>query len=253
MFLVLPELSYPIYWINDLIRFAKYSGIGIIAGLQYLGDATKRQYNYIATNLPFETGKMQYSNAFLYIREKNDYSPIEFEELAKNGYWCQNRERTEYQVFKWKGIRLLSMICYELTDIMARALLKGKCDFITASVFNPDTTYFSNIIDSTARDLHAFVVQANTSFYGDSRLTGPYDRDSKDVLKIKGGDNDHVVIGTINFDKFKKFQLNYTKNFEDKLIKIQKERKNKKPKYPPKDKTKPNLKPFSARFKNIDD
>ena len=35
---------------------------------------------------------------------------------------------------------------------MARALLKGRCDFIAASVFNPDTTYFSNIIDSATRD-----------------------------------------------------------------------------------------------------
>ena len=253
MFLVLPELSYPIYWINDLIRFAKYSGIGIVTGLQYLGDTSGRQYNYIATILPFETGKMKYSNAFLYIREKNDYSPIEFEELAKNGYYCQNKEIAEYQVFKWKGIRLSSMVCYELTDIMARALLKGRCDFIAASVFNPDTTYFSNIIDSTSRDLHAFIVQANTSFYGDSRVTGPYDRDSKDVFKIKGGDNDHVVIGTINFEKFKDFQISYYKNFKDKILKIQKERNNKNPKYPQKDKSKPNIKPLSARFKNIDE
>ena len=145
------------------------------------------------------------------------------------------------------------MVCYELTDIMARAFLKGRCDFIAASVFNPDTTYFSNIIDSTSRDLHAFIVQANTSFYGDSRVTGPYDRDSKDVFKIKGGDNDHVVIGTINFEKFKDFQINYYKNFKDKILKIQKERNNKNPKYPQKDKSKPNIKPLSARFKNIDE
>lgn len=141
------------------------------------------------------------------------------------------------------------MVCYELTDVMARALLKGKCDFIAAPVFNPDTTYFSNIIDSTTRDLHAFVIQSNTSYYGDSRVTGPYDRDSKDIFKIKGGDNDHVVIGTINFKKFKTFQLNYYDDLQKKLSIIRKERVKKKPNYPPKDKSKPNLKPLSARFK----
>ena len=141
------------------------------------------------------------------------------------------------------------MVCYELTDIMARALLKGKCDFVAAPVFNPDTTYFSNIIDSTARDLYAFVVQSNTSHYGDSRVTGPYDRDSKDIFKIKGGDNDHVVIGTINFKKFKDFQLNYHRNFQKRLVTIKKERIKRKNVCLPKDKSKPNLKPLSARFK----
>ena len=253
MFLVLPEVCFPVYWINDLIRFAKYSKIGIITGLQYLKDNGKRQINYIATILPFESGKAGYGNAFLYIREKNDYSPIEFEELAKCGFVCKNKEIPEYQVFKWKGIRLSPMVCYEMTDIMARALLKGRCDFVTAPVFNPDTTYFSNIIDSTARDLHAFIVQANTSCYGDSRVTGPYDRDSKDIFKIKGGDNDHVVIGKINYRKFKNFQLNYYKNFKEKLSMIEKERRKKKPEYPEKDISKPNIKPLSARFKNYDE
>lgn len=249
MFLVLPELCFPIYWIYDLVRFAKRSGIGIITGLQYLADDKDRQYNYIATILPFTTGKRKYNNAFLSIREKNDYSPIEFEELAKCGFYCQNRNIAEYQAFNWKGIRLSPMVCYELTDIMARALLKGKCDFVAAPVFNPDTTYFSNIIDSTARDLYAFVVQSNTSHYGDSRVTGPYDRDSKDIFKIKGGDNDHVVIGTINFKKFKDFQLNYHSNFQKRLVTIKKERIKRKNFCLPKDKSKPNLKPLSARFK----
>ena len=201
--------------------------------------------------MPFTTGKRRYKNTFLYIRDKNDYSPIEFEELAKNGFYCLNRTVAEYQIFRWKGIRITPMVCYELTDVMARAILKGRCDFVAAPVFNPDTTYFSNIIDSTVRDLHAFVVQANTSFFGDSRVTGPYDRDSKDIFKIKGGDNDHVVIGTVDFGKYKKFQQNYYSDFEKKLKNIEKERKKRNPSYPKKARSKPDIKPLSARFKII--
>lgn len=128
--------------------------------------------------------------------------------------------------------------------------MKGNCDIIAASVFNPDTTYFSNIIDSTVRDIHAFIVQANTSHLGDSRVTGPYDRDSKDIYKIKGGDNDHVVIGTVEFKKLKDFQANYNKEFERKIKRIQNERLKKNPNYPKKNRTKPDIKPLSARFKN---
>ena len=249
MLLVLPELCFPIYWIGELIRFSKKSQIAVVTGLQYLSNNNGQIHNYIATILPFTTGKKNYKNTCVFIREKNDYSPIEFEELAKNGYFCKDRNIPEYHLYSWKGVNLAPIVCYELTDVTVRAILKGRCDIIAASVFNPDTTYFSNIIDSTARDLHTFIVQANTSYLGDSRVTGPYDRDSKDIFKIKGGDNDHVVIGSVEFKKIKDFQLNYYKNFEKKLNLIQKERQHKKPNYPKKKKTKPDIKPLSARFK----
>ena len=249
MLLILPELYFPIYWINDLIRFVKQSQIAIITGLQYLGDNTNQKYNYLATILPFTTEKKKYKNVFVHIREKNDYSPIEFEELAKKGYFCQNRDIARYQTFFWKGTRITPILCFELTDIMARAILKGRSDIIAASVFNPDTTYFSNIIDSATRDLHAFIVQANTSHLGDSRVTGPYDRDSKDIFKIKGGDNDHVVIGTIQFKKLKDFQSSYERNQNKRLHMIERERKKRIPNFPKKQKDIPDIKPLSARFK----
>ncbi len=248
MVLVLPELCFPIYWITDLIRFAKQAQIAIVTGLQYLGDDSNQKYNYLLTVLPFKSGAKGYKNAFVHIREKNDYSPLEFEALAKRGAFCRNRKKAEYQVFYWKGIRLSPVVCFELTDIMARALFKGNSDIVAASVFNPDTTYFSNIIDSATRDLHAFIIQANTSHLGDSRVTGPYDRDSKDIFKIKGGDNDHVVIGSIEFKKLKDFQSDYYNQQEKRLQIIEQERKKKNPNYQSKKKGKPDIKPLPARF-----
>ena len=249
MLLVFPELYFPIYWITDLIRFAKNDQIGIVTGLQYLRGNDNQVYNYLATILPFRSGNNKYKNAFLHIREKNDYSPIEIEELAKHGYTCNNSKIANYQIFHWNGIRLTPVVCFELTDVKLRALLKGRSDVIAASVLNRDTTYFSNIIDTTVRDLHAFLVQANTSHYGDSRVTGPYDRNHKDIFKIKGGDNDHVVIGSIEFKKLKDYQANYNNKFQENIRKIFEERKQKKPNYPRTKRTKPDIKPFSARFR----
>lgn len=130
---------------------------------------------------------------------------------------------------------------------MIRALLKGRCDIIAAPVFNKDTTYFSNIIDSTVRDLHICVVQANTSFYGDSRVTGPYDRDSKDIFKIKGGDNDHVVIGTLQFKKIIDYQANYYEGLVKRVNQIRHKAKTGKVKK--KERIKPEIKPLSARYR----
>jgi hypothetical protein len=246
--LVLPELCVPIYWLNDLIKFSKRTQTAIITGLQYIKDDNGRVYNYILTILPFETGNARYKNAFLYIREKNDYSPIEKEELAKQAMFCKDKDIADYQIFGWKGINLTNFVCYEFTDIMARALLKGKCEIIAAPVFNPDTTYFSNIIDSAVRDLHSIIVQANTSIFGDSRITGPYNRDNKDIFKIKGGDNDNVIIGTINIRNIMKYQSEYYDNLNSRIDIIKAESKKKKPNYPPKKKMNPDIKPLSARF-----
>lgn len=87
------------------------------------------------------------------------------------------------------------------TDICARALLKNEVDIIFTPENNSDTTYFSNIIETMSRDLHAFMVQANTSIYGDSRITGPYGRNYRNIVQIKGGDNDSIIIGTINLQE----------------------------------------------------
>ena len=69
---------------------------------------------------------------------------------------------------------------------------------------NSDTTYFSNIIETMTRDIHAIMVQSNTSHYGDSRISGPYSRDQRNIVQIKGGDNDSLIIGTINIEDIRK-------------------------------------------------
>lgn len=245
MLLVLPELYFPIYWMGELIRYAKRSQIAIVTGMQYMLDNFGKMRNYVLTLLPFKSGKKGYKNVYVHIREKNDYSPIEFEELAKLGYKCENTNFANYEVFRWNNINLSSLVCYELTDVMARALLKGRCDILAAPVFNPDTTYFSNIIEATVRDLHVFIIQANTSFYGDSRVTGPYDRDSKDIFKIKGGDNDHVVVGTIKFRQVKQFEKQYGRKLKERIEFIKSKKKIQR-----KEKKRPDIKPLSARFKS---
>lgn len=64
--------------------------------------------------------------------------------------------------------------------------------------FDLNCLYFSNIVESASRDLHCFIVQANTSKYGDSRITGPYNSLFKDIIKVKGGENNVLLIGTVD-------------------------------------------------------
>lgn len=73
---------------------------------------------------------------------------------------------------------------------------------------NRDTNYFSSIVTSASRDLHCFIVQTNTSIYGDSRITGPFRTELKNILQIKGGINDVVIIGEVDVQKLQEKQRN---------------------------------------------
>ena len=137
------------------------------------------------------------------VREKNDYAPFEKKLLALKGFHCKDREKPVYTIVNCNDIRFGTFLCYEFTDILARSLYKDKVDVLFTPENNSDTTYFSNIIETTTRDLHTFVVQSNTSIYGDSRITGPFSRDHRNIVQIKGGDNDSLIIGTINIQAVK--------------------------------------------------
>lgn len=95
--------------------------------------------------------------------------------------------------------------------------IKSCVDTYKANHPEVHTSYFSNIIETTARDLHVFIVQANTSIYGDSRITGPFGRNDRNVLQIKGGDKDDIIIGTIELGKVKKYQQDEKVDFDNKI------------------------------------
>ncbi len=218
-YLLLPEFYLPIQWIADVLTFVRRSGITVITGLQYI-YADGVAHNNVAVFPAIKSGKFgNYTSSCMFVREKNDYAPLEKEILALKGLRCNDQRVPYYQVFEQNGIKYGIFLCYEFTDIEARALYKNEIDMLFAPENNKDTGYFSNIIESTARDLHAFVIQANTSNYGDSRIIGPYGRDSKNIVQIKGGDSDDVIIGTLDIRGVKEYQRKERRELEEKLEK----------------------------------
>lgn len=204
----------PLQWISDVLAFVRKSGITVVSGLQYVTSG-HQAYNNVAIFAPVNTGR--YTSSVLFAREKNDYAPMERQILALEKYICVDQEKPVYQMINNRGIDYGLFLCYEFTDIIARALYKDKVDIIFTPEHNRDTSYFSNIIETTARDLHVFIVQANTSIYGDSRITGPFGRNDRNVLQIKGGDKDDIIIGTIELGKVKKYQQDEKVDFDNKI------------------------------------
>ena len=121
--LVLPELYMPIYWLREVVDFSRKSQIAIVTGLQYIPSKNNHIKNYVAIVLPFMSGDSNYyRNAYVYIREKNDYSPVEKEELARFKKHCSDAKTPYYQIYNWKGLDLATLVCFEFTDLYLRAL-----------------------------------------------------------------------------------------------------------------------------------
>ncbi len=185
---VFPEVSVPYAWESMLVSWARKHKIGVVCGLEHRVRRGKYAYNEVLAALPYKAG----NNHIACVpckRLKRHYSPEEIFILNNNYLNIPNLTRDKYQLFRWRGCCFAVYNCYELTSIEDRCLFKGKVDFIVGTEFNKDVNYFSNIVESAARDLHCYVIQVNDSCFGDSRVVSPSKTEKMSPLRIKGGDN----------------------------------------------------------------
>lgn len=215
-FIVFPELSIPLEWVTDLIFYCKNYRKSIIFGMSYVFQKSSTKYiaRNIAGSINYYKDKGTYSHAKVILKEKNYYPYEEKLMLEEYGFICTDAKAPFYYVVNFRGINYSFMLCYELTDIYSRSLLRGYIDNLFVPVLNKDTEYFSNIVNSTSRDLYCYVSMANTSKYGDSRITAPFDTIHKDIVRIKGGDNAFCIIGRVNVE-----QLNFNIDNQNSLNK----------------------------------
>ncbi len=212
-YLVFPEFYMPILWIDQVSIFAKQMGITVITGLQYITKG-KTAYNFTCV---IASAKNELTNreSILFFREKNFYAPDERFELAKLGYETHDRKTPFYYVIKSGNVVFSTVLCFEFTDIQSRAVLKSLINVLFIPQLNKDTHYFSSVVEATARDLHAFVIQSNTAKYGDSRITLPAKTAYREIAQVKGGVNDVILVNEINLDEFCEFQKHYESNLQE--------------------------------------
>ena len=248
--MLLPEFYLPHEWIKEVLRFVEKTGMTIISGLQYK-VINGYAHNYVALFAPIYSGQFgNFINSCILVREKNDYAPMEINHLALHGVKCVDQKKPLYQIISQNGFSYGLFLCYEFTDICARSLYKNEVDALFTPEYNKDTAYFSSIIESLSRDLHSFIIQSNTSIYGDSRITGPYSKNSRNIVQIKGGENNELIISEIDIPGLRQFQKEEKKKMNAEINKRlnynEKERKEELEKL---DEEKPCISKFSARFK----
>ena len=73
--------------------------------------------------------------------------------------------------------------------------------------WNKDVKTFNALVMASALDLHAYVALCNNGEYGDTRLRGPMaEEHERDVVQLKGGDNDYWVVGSVDVNAIRRFQ-----------------------------------------------
>lgn len=221
--LLFPETSIPFFAFNLLYKKSKHAQIGIVFGTRHI-VVKKIAYNIAWTLLPFINefyvrGKLvRVKHVMIIPRIKNVYSPLE-EKMINDKHLKTPQETfpsyswNKYDLFSWRNVDFTVYNCHELSNIQHRALFVNKLDLFIAIEFNRDVSYFSNIVESMARDLYVFFAQVNISNYGDSRITRPTSSYDSDMCRIKGGDNEFIVVTKLDIAQLRKEQkiLNSTR------------------------------------------
>lgn len=203
---VFPETSIPYEWLTLMSEHSRRHQIAMVFGLEHwiVNDIA---YNINVVLLPvmvstYDVDDSKKIKAVIpIVRIKNHYSPKEIKELKGYRYNIPIPTPYRYDLINWKGLHFAVFNCFELANLNHRSLFRSKVDFLIACEFNRDTNYFSNIIETVTRDVHCYFIQSNSSEFGDNRITKPSKTATKDIVKIKGGENSTILVGTIKIKK----------------------------------------------------
>jgi len=208
---ILPELALPHSLLAHYIDQSARKQIAVITGVEYI-RMHGFGFNFIATVLPVYIDGDR--DAIPILRLKNHYAPEEEALLRRKRIQIPKPNPYRYDLFEWRGFYFSSYYCYELADVFHRSAFFSKIDVLFSSVWNLDTHYYNNIIDTATRDMHCYIVLVNTSQYGYSKVSRPRDFINKEKIIVKGGTEDGysftLLVGELKIKELREFQkLNY--------------------------------------------
>lgn len=224
-YIVMPELSIPLRWALRAARKLAANGVSMLAGVEYHRDrVSKKLRNDSLVSLT--TYWPGYASSVVVLQPK--FEPAHGERqglkrlLGKTGViYKPTGAKAKPTLYVHRDFHFSLLICSDLTNISHRNWLRGEIDALFALEWNPDTKTFSALVESTANDLHAFVVQANNRKFGDSRIRAPAIQEyARDVVQVKGGISDYYVLGEIDYEQLRAEQRRKVKNRQFKPVPI---------------------------------
>ena len=207
-YVVFPELSIPVKWYFDAAIKLNRAKISLIAGVEYLHHGRNEVSNEVWCSLHLDS--MRFPAAAIVPFRKSKPALEEAAELWKLAHrqFSSGKGTGVCRKICQHGSFCFSvLICSELLEVANRAWMTGRVDALFVPEWNKDTETFDALVEATAMDLHTYVVQCNDRAYGDSRIRCPAKKAHKrDLLRVRGGELDDFNVGTIPFDRLRRFQ-----------------------------------------------
>jgi len=205
-YLILPELSLPLQWVNSISHRLIGAGISLIAGTEYRHVSKTEIFSEACMELI--DNRLGYPTSVRIWQPKLEPAVGEDEALtSKFGKTWKNFGRLKKPVYNHNGFFFGLMICSEIQNSKARVRFQGFVDALMILSWNQDLDTFSSLIEATALDIHAYTILVNNRRYGDSRVRSPAkDTFRRDVARLRGGENDYCVVVELEVEKLRAFQ-----------------------------------------------
>lgn len=205
--LLLPELSLPERWLGTVTALLRDSGISLIAGLDYhVAESTIHS----EAVLVLADDRLGFP-AFVRVHQpKTQPAPGEDFLLQRDfgKHWTSfPAARSVKPVYLHKSFAFGVLVCSELQNVQHRLNFQGAVDCMMVLSWNQDLETFSALVESASLDVHAYVALVNNRRFGDSRVRAPEKTNHKrDVCRLRGGENEHVVVVKLDARKLREFQ-----------------------------------------------
>lgn len=212
-YVVLPELSLKLRWFWRFANKLAANRISLISGIEYQAAPSGKPNEVInQARVSLVTDGPGYSTFLVYSQNKK--RAPKGEQLGLMSIANKKLvpgEHAKKRIIRHGDFQFGILICSEITNLKFRAKFRGRVDALFIPEWNQDVGHFSPIIESSANDVHAFVVQANNRLHGDSRIRAPYKQETwkRNLIRLTGGANDYFAIGKIEFYKLRQFQSNH--------------------------------------------
>ena len=211
-YVLFPELSIPLRWVNSIATRLSAAGISLIAGTEYRHSDDSKILSEAA--LVLSDNRLGYPTFVKIWQPKLEPAVGEDKELtAKFGKEWKITEKDarskKYSkpVYIHNGVNFGVMVCSEVQNSKARIRFQGAVDALMVLSWNRDLDTFASLIESAALDVHAYTILVNNRKYGDSRVRSPAKESFlRDIARLRGGDNDFVVAATLDIAALRAFQ-----------------------------------------------
>lgn len=208
-YVLFPELSLPLKWVDSVAGRLSAAGISLIAGTEY------RHYdnNEILSEacLVLADNRLGFPAAVRIWQPKLQPAVGEDKELTskfgKSWGTSKLKGKKTKPIYIHNNAYFGVMVCSELQNSKVRVKFQGEVDALMVLSWNQDLDTFASLIESAALDVHAYIILVNNRKYGDSRVRSPAKESFlRDLARVRGGDNDFIIAATLDIDALRAFQ-----------------------------------------------